>query len=96
MVETYLIPMLQSAVYLVVAFLLLVVAKFAYGLLYRRVDLKEELFVQKNSALAVALGGCGAAAKSGDEIGRLAASLVAGADWPNPHLPAGLFAPRVR
>ena len=57
MVETYLIPMLHSAVYLLAAFLLLVVAKFAYGLVYRRVDLKEELFVQKNSALAVSLGG---------------------------------------
>lgn len=46
--------------------------------------------------VVVALGGCGAAAKSGDEIGRLAASVAAGTDWPNPRLPAGLFTPRIR
>lgn len=46
--------------------------------------------------VVVAVGGCGAAAKSSDEIGRLAAAVAAGAEWPNPRLPAGLFAPRVR
>ena len=44
--------------------------------------------------IAVAIGGCGAAAKSSDELGRLAAALVNGEPWPNPSLPAELFTPR--
>ncbi len=45
--------------------------------------------------IAVAIGGCGAAAKSSDELGRLAAALVAGEPWPNPNVPAALFTPRL-
>lgn len=44
--------------------------------------------------IAVAIGGCGAAAKSSDELGRLAAALVKDDPWPNPGLPAELFMPR--
>jgi sarcosine oxidase len=47
-----------------------------------------------DAEIAVAIGGCGAAAKSSDELGRLAAALVKGDPWPNPSLPAELFAPR--
>jgi sarcosine oxidase len=47
-----------------------------------------------DTAIAVAIGGCGAAAKSSDELGRLAAALVVGGPWPNPNVPAELFTPR--
>ncbi len=63
-------------------------------LTYTPTDLPYIGFVDER--VVVASGGCGAAAKSGDELGRLAASVAAGTDWPNPRLPAGLFAPRVR
>ena len=45
--------------------------------------------------LAVAIGGNGAAAKSSDEWGRLAAGLFAADGWTD-SLPASLFAPRMR
>ncbi len=61
---------------------------------YTSTDLPYIGWVDDN--VAVAVGGCGAAAKSGDEIGRLAAAIVTDAEWPNSHLPAGLFSPRVR
>jgi sarcosine oxidase len=41
--------------------------------------------------LFVAAGGCGAAAKSSDEIGRLAAELVEQESWSEAELPASLF-----
>jgi len=56
-VETILIPMGRAAVYLLEAFALLVVAKWAYTGLYRRVNLKEELFDKGNLALAVSVAG---------------------------------------
>jgi uncharacterized membrane protein YjfL (UPF0719 family) len=56
-VETILIPMGRAAVYLFEAFALLVVAKWAYTGLYRRVDLKEELFDKGNLAVAVSVAG---------------------------------------
>ena len=55
--ETYLMPMGRSAVYLLEAFVLLVIAKWAYTSLYRRVHLKEELFDKGNAALAVSTAG---------------------------------------
>ena len=63
-------------------------------LTYTPTDLPYVGFV--DDRVVVALGGCGAAAKSSDEIGRLAAAVASGAAWPNPRLPAGLFTPRVR
>ena len=50
-------PMGRSAVYLLEAFVLLVIAKWAYTSLYRRVRLKEELFDKGNAALAVSTAG---------------------------------------
>ena len=55
--EAYLMPMGRSAVYLLEAFVLLVIAKWAYTSLYRRVQLKEELFDKGNVALAVSTAG---------------------------------------
>ncbi len=52
-----LLSMVQSVVYVLEAFLLLWVAKLAYTGVYRRVDLKAELFARNNTALAVALAG---------------------------------------
>jgi uncharacterized membrane protein YjfL (UPF0719 family) len=52
-----LMPMGRAAMYLLEAFVLLVIAKWAYTGLYRRVDFKEELFTKGNVALAVSLGG---------------------------------------
>jgi len=57
MVEAYLIPMARSVVYILEAFVLLWIAKAAYTTIYRRVDLKAELFERNNHALAVATGG---------------------------------------
>lgn len=53
----HLLPMLKSAVYILEAFALLWVARLAYTGVYRRVDLKAELFDRNNTALAVALAG---------------------------------------
>ena len=47
----------RAAVYLLEAFALLVIAKWAYTGLYRRVDLKAELFDKGNVALAVSVAG---------------------------------------
>lgn len=55
--DSMLIPMGRSAVYLLEAFVLLVIAKAAYTRLYRRVHLKEELFDKGNAALAVSAAG---------------------------------------
>ncbi len=55
--DSMLIPMGQSAVYLLEAFVLLVIAKWAYTSFYRRVHLKEELFDKGNAALAVSTAG---------------------------------------
>lgn len=55
--ESILMPMGRSAVYLLEAFVLLVIAKWAYTSLYRRVHLKEELFDKGNAALAVSTAG---------------------------------------
>lgn len=41
--------------------------------------------------IAVAIGGNGAAAKSSDEIGRLAAELLIRGTWPDPEYPRDLF-----
>ncbi|NKB67240.1 MAG: DUF350 domain-containing protein [Candidatus Latescibacteria bacterium] len=57
MVEEYLIPMVWTLVYIFEAFALLWVAKLLYVGLYRRVDIKHELFANDNVALAVSLGG---------------------------------------
>ncbi len=43
--------------------------------------------------VAVAIGGNGSAAKSSDEIGRLAAELVSEGDWADSELPAQTFTP---
>jgi len=45
--------------------------------------------------VTVALGGCGASAKSSDEIGRLAAQIATGANWEDAVLPADLFTPQL-
>lgn len=55
--DEHLLSMVQSVVYVLEAFLLLWVAKLAYAGVYRRVDLKAELFTRNNTALAVALAG---------------------------------------
>ena len=57
MLENHLLPMGRSLVYLLEAFLLLWIARAAYTRLYRRVDLKAELFGRNNHALAVATVG---------------------------------------
>jgi len=57
MVEEYLIPMAWSVGYILEAFVLLWIAKFAYTRIYRRVDLKVELFERGNYALAVSVTG---------------------------------------
>ena len=57
MIEEFAIPMSRSLVYLLEAFVLLWVAKFAYTAVYRRVELKAELFERKNHALAVSVSG---------------------------------------
>ena len=57
MVESYVVPMGWSAVYIVEGFLLLWIAKFVYGRISRRVDLKAELFDRNNHALAVSTVG---------------------------------------
>jgi len=57
MVEEYLIPMAWSMGYILEAFILLWIAKFAYTRIYRRVDLQAELFERGNHALAVSIAG---------------------------------------
>ena len=57
MEDTLLMPMGRAAVYLLEAFVLLVIAKWAYTGLYRRVDFKQELFDKGNVALAVSMAG---------------------------------------
>ena len=57
MFEEYLIPMAWSVGYILEAFILLWIAKFAYTRIYRRVDLKAELFERGNHALAVSIAG---------------------------------------
>ena len=47
----------RSAVYVLEAFVLMWIAKFAYTRIYRRVSLKEEIFGRANSALAVSTAG---------------------------------------
>ena len=58
--ETILIPMGRAAVYLFEAFALLVVAKWAYTGLYRRVDLKAEALgsLRFNGTMAQQRGSC--------------------------------------
>ncbi|MBT4101376.1 MAG: DUF350 domain-containing protein [Gemmatimonadetes bacterium] len=57
MENSMLMPMARATVYLLEAFVLLVVAKWAYTGLYRRVCLREELFEKGNVALAVSTAG---------------------------------------
>ena len=57
MLEAYLIPMGTGLVYVLEAFILLWLAKMAYTGIYRRVDVKAELFERGNAALAVSLTG---------------------------------------
>ncbi len=57
MEDTLLMPMGRAAVYLLEAFALLVIAKWAYTGLYRRVDFKQQLFDKGNVALAVSMAG---------------------------------------
>lgn len=52
-----LIHMGQTIAYLIEAFVLLFIAKQAYEKIFRRVDLKEELYGRNNHALAVAVSG---------------------------------------
>ncbi len=49
--------MARSAVYILEAFVLMWIAKFAYTRIYRRVSLKDEIFGRSNSALAVSTAG---------------------------------------
>lgn len=49
--------MVQTLVYLLEAFVLLLIAKQVYARVFRRVDLKDELYGRNNHALAVAVGG---------------------------------------
>lgn len=47
----------RSAVYVLEAFVLMWIAKFAYTRIYRRVSLRDEIFGRSNSALAVSTAG---------------------------------------
>ncbi len=57
MVEEFLKPMAWSVIYILEAFVLLWIAKAVYSRVYRRVDLKAELFERHNSARAVSIAG---------------------------------------
>jgi len=57
MVDAQLLSMARSVVYLLEAFILLWIAKAAYTRLYRRVDLRRELFERGNVAVATAAAG---------------------------------------
>ncbi len=57
MVDEFLLPMTWSMVYILEAFVLLWIAKVAYTRIYRRVDLKAELFERHNDALAISISG---------------------------------------
>ena len=55
--ENYVLPFAQSIVYLLEGFALLWIAKVLYGNLFRRVDLRHELFENNNHALSVSTCG---------------------------------------
>ena len=55
--EKYVLPFAQSIVYLLEGFVLLWIAKVLYGNLFRRVDLRHELFENNNHALSVSTCG---------------------------------------
>ena len=55
--ENYVLPFAQSIVYLLEGFALLWIAKALYGTLFRRVDLRRELFENNNHALSVSTCG---------------------------------------
>ena len=55
--EKYVLPFAQSIVYLLEGFALLWIAKVLYGNLFRRVDLRHELFENNNHALSVSTCG---------------------------------------
>ena len=55
--ENYVLPFAQSIVYLLEGFALLWIAKVLYGALFRRVDLRHELFENNNHALSVSTCG---------------------------------------
>lgn len=57
MVDAQLLSMARSVVYVLEAFLLLWIAKAAYTRIYRRIDLRRELFERGNVAVATATGG---------------------------------------
>ncbi len=52
-----LVQMAQTVVYLLEAFVLLFIAKQVYARVFRRVDLKDELYGRNNHAMAVAVSG---------------------------------------
>ncbi len=53
MLEAYLIPMTTGIAYVLEGFILLWIAKAVYSLIYRRVDIKVEIFERKNAAMAI-------------------------------------------
>ena len=55
--ENYVLSFAQSIVYLLEGFALLWIAKVLYGTLFRRVDLRHELFENNNHALSVSTCG---------------------------------------
>ena len=55
--DNLVLQMAQTVVYLLEAFVLLFVAKQVYARVFRRVDLKEELYGRNNHAMAVAVIG---------------------------------------
>lgn len=57
MLELYLIPMGRSLVYVLEVFVLLWIARMAYGAVFRGVDLKAEIFARNNHAAAIAQTG---------------------------------------
>ena len=57
MFESYGVAWAKSVVYLLEGFILLWLAKSLYARLFRRVDLRAELFDRNNHALAIAAGG---------------------------------------
>lgn len=57
MAAEYMLSMARSLVYIAEAFVLLWLAKVAYTTIYRRVDLRAELFDKNNHALAISTTG---------------------------------------
>ena len=83
--------MAQTLVYLLEAFVLLFVAKQVYARVFRRVDLKNELYGRNNHAMAVAVGGYffGICLALGGALSGPSLGWQADSDWHRPVRPLG-------